>query len=66
MNVCAFDQPGYQTDTDSTTGETILPDEGNQLLGGVVGVIWSEIFWRDFAQLVLLCPEGSTPTFKTH
>jgi hypothetical protein len=24
------------------TGETILPDESNELLGGVVGVIWSD------------------------
>jgi hypothetical protein len=24
------------------TGETILPDEGNELLGGVLGVIWSD------------------------
>jgi hypothetical protein len=83
MDVCAFDQPGYQTDTDSTTGGTILPHESNELLGGVVGVIWSEkhvtmtrvadksrdpneIFLRNFAQLITLCPEGCTSPLKTH
>jgi hypothetical protein len=41
MDVSAFDQPGYQTQTDPTTGATILPNQGNELLGGVVGVFWS-------------------------
>jgi hypothetical protein len=37
----ALGKPGYQTQIDSMTGETILPDEGNELLGGGGGVIWS-------------------------
>jgi hypothetical protein len=83
LDVNAFDQPGCQSHTDSATGETILPDEGNDLLGGVIGVIWSDkhvtmtrcadrnnapgmTFLRNFAELVKLCPEGRTLTFKTH
>jgi hypothetical protein len=42
MDVCAFDQPGFQTHTDSRTGETVLSGEGNELLAGVIGVIWSD------------------------
>jgi hypothetical protein len=41
QDVSAFDQPGYQSHTDPATGVTIYPDEGNELLGGVAGVIWS-------------------------
>jgi hypothetical protein len=41
MDVSGFDQPGWQSHTDLTTGETILPSEGNERLGGVTGVIWS-------------------------
>jgi hypothetical protein len=39
---CLFDHPGFRTQIDSETGETILPGEVNQLLLGVIGVIWSD------------------------
>jgi hypothetical protein len=42
QDVSAFDQPGYQSHADSATGETILPADGNELSGGVIGVIWSD------------------------
>jgi hypothetical protein len=41
MDVSAFDQPWVQTQIGPVTGERILPDEGNELLGGVVSVICS-------------------------
>jgi hypothetical protein len=41
MDVCGFDQQRWQCDTDPTTSQEILPDEGNELLGGIVGVVWS-------------------------
>jgi hypothetical protein len=82
-DVCAFDRPGFQTHTDSTTGETIILGEGNGRLGGALGVIWNDhyatmtrwsdkgtapelIVLRNFAQVVPLCPEGSTLTFQIH
>jgi hypothetical protein len=57
MDVCASDQPGFQTQTDSTTGETILPGEGNELLAGVIGAIWS-----DHHGTITRCANKNTPT----
>jgi hypothetical protein len=42
MDVFGFDQPGYQMHMDSESGQLILQGEGNELLGGVTGVIWSD------------------------
>jgi hypothetical protein len=40
-NVFAFDQPGFQTQSDSKTGETIVPSEDDELIAGIVGVVWN-------------------------
>jgi hypothetical protein len=41
-DVFSFDQPGFQTQIDSTRDETIVPGEGNEFLGGVVGMIGND------------------------
>jgi hypothetical protein len=38
----AFGQPGPQSHTDESTRKTIYTREGNQLLGGVFGVVWND------------------------
>jgi hypothetical protein len=72
-----FDQPGFQSQNDSTTGE------GNESIGGIVGVIWNyhyapmtrvgdkgksseELGLQHYAQMVSLCPEGATLAFQAH
>jgi hypothetical protein len=55
-DVCAFDQPGFQTQTDSTTRKTIVPGEGNELLGGVIGVISN-----DHHVTMTRCADKGTP-----
>jgi hypothetical protein len=41
-DVCVFDQHGYQSQIDSTTGEIIVAFEGNELLGGAIEVVWND------------------------
>jgi hypothetical protein len=41
-DIYAFDQPGYESQTGSTTGETIEAGEGNELLRGVISVVWND------------------------
>jgi hypothetical protein len=43
-DVFAFDQPGTQTQNDSMTGETVGPNPSNELLGGVVGLVWNDYY----------------------
>jgi hypothetical protein len=40
-DVFAFDQQGCQTDRDST-GTFVGPGEVNELIGGVVGLLWND------------------------
>jgi hypothetical protein len=41
-HVFAFDQPGPQIQNDSTTGEMVGPNPSNELIDGVVGVVWND------------------------
>jgi hypothetical protein len=55
-DVSAFDRPGLQTQNDSTTGEPIIPGEGNELIGGVVGVTWND----DYATTTRVSDKGKS------
>jgi hypothetical protein len=82
MEITAFDCRVFRFQIDPVTGERIEAHAENQLIGGVVGVVWNsnhvtmtccadrgknaeESFVRNFANVLSLCPEGSTLTYWT-
>jgi hypothetical protein len=41
-DVLAFDQPGFRSQNDPTTGETIVPSQDDELTAGIVGFVWND------------------------
>jgi hypothetical protein len=57
LDVFAFNQIGFQTENDSTRGETMSPNASNKLLGGMVGVLWND----HYITMTRYCSKGQSP-----
>jgi hypothetical protein len=54
-DIFAFDQQGCQTQRDSS-GPMVGPSEENELIGGIVGVLWND----HYATMTRYCGQGKT------